>query len=156
MGRAGRIPACLALIAGLSGCGDPGATAGSGALPDPRADAPLAVVVQVPGESTLALARPDGRVSPVAASEPFRQAAEPAWSPDGRRMVFTGVIGRRHGDRFVYSATDLCAHSREGVRLGRLTSGKDARAPAMSPDGRWIAYVRYPTRASGRSPRRSG
>jgi hypothetical protein len=156
MGRAGRIPACLALIAGLSGCGDPGATAGSGALPDPRADAPLAVVVQVPGESTLALARPDGRVSPVAASEPFRQAAEPAWSPDGRRLVFTGVIGRRHGDRFVYSATDLFALSSDGDGLRRLTSGKDARAPAMSPDGRWIAYVRYPTRASGRSPRRSG
>src|SRR4051794_28725785 len=144
IGRAGRIPACLVLIAGLFGCGDPGVTAGSGSLPDPSADAPLAVIVQVPGESTLALAGSDGRVSPVAVIGPFRQAAEPAWSPDGRRLVFTGVIGQRHGDRFVYSATDLFAVSSDGDGLRRLTSGEDARTPAVSPDGRWIAFVRYP------------
>jgi TolB protein len=144
MGRAGRIPACLALIAGLFGCGDPGATAGSESLPDPSADAPLAVIGQVPGESTLALAGLDGRVSSVVANGPFRQAAEPAWSPDGRRLVFTGVIGQRHGDRFVYSATDLFAVSSDGDGLRRLTSGEDARTAAVSPDGSWIAFVRFP------------
>ncbi len=134
----------MAVIAGLAGCGDSPVTSGSATLPVPADEAALAVIAQVPGRTSLGLAGLDGRLSPVALRGPFRQVGEPAWSPDGRRLVFTGVIAQRHGDRFVYSATDLFAVSTDGHDVTRLTSGGNAMSAAVSPDGRWIAFVRHP------------
>jgi TolB protein len=55
----------------------------------------------------------------------------PAWSPDGRRLVFTrGPAGRR----------DLYVMTASGRGLTRLTRRGDADAPAWSPDGRWIVF----------------
>jgi hypothetical protein len=53
---------------------------------------------------------------------------EPAWSPDGTRVVFSGNVGL-----FVVNA--------DGSNLTQLTSGRD-RSPAWSPDGSAIAFSR--------------
>jgi TolB protein len=57
---------------------------------------------------------------------------QPAWSPDGERIVFArGASGRL----FVMSA--------DGAGARRVTDDEaDENEPAWSPDGRWIAYVR--------------
>jgi Tol biopolymer transport system component len=61
-------------------------------------------------------------------------SAEAAWSPDGRRLVYSKVVGAEW-DLFAY---DLRTH-----RERRLTATKgDESAAAWSPDGRWIAFVR--------------
>lgn len=58
---------------------------------------------------------------------------DPAWSPDGERIVFSGEVG---GDR------DLYVVNRDGGGLRRLTSGPEAdREPNWSSRGE-IAFVR--------------
>jgi TolB protein len=68
-------------------------------------------------------------------------AYEPAWSPDGKKIVF------RSGS---VSAEDLYTMNADGSGLTRLTHERDHdQDPAWSPDGKKIAYVRYSN--SGRS-----
>jgi Tol biopolymer transport system component len=61
------------------------------------------------------------------------QNAEPAWSPDGRRIAF---VSRRDGNAEVY------VMSADGSGLRNLTRNpaRDVR-PSWSPDGRRIAFV---------------
>jgi TolB protein len=62
-----------------------------------------------------------------------RQDGAPAWSPDGRRMVFTCVRG--DSDIFMVNA--------DGSGHLRLTDNRVSDAsPAWSPDGQWLAYVK--------------
>ncbi|QXD16087.1 BamA/TamA family outer membrane protein [Rhodocaloribacter litoris] len=57
----------------------------------------------------------------------------PAWSPDGRRLVFSSIDRSGYSDLYVY-------HMDRGA-LQRLTDDPyDDRDPAWSPDGRWIAF----------------
>lgn len=61
---------------------------------------------------------------------------DPAFSPDGRRVVFA-----KHTARTPFSVLFLVR--RDGTGLRRLTTGANAAAhPAFSPDGRWIAFTR--------------
>jgi hypothetical protein len=69
-----------------------------------------------------------------------RQDALPAWSPDGRRIVFTRS-GAGRSDLYVVGA--------DGHGLRRLTAQGDAGAAAWSPNGRWIAF------SAGRRPHRA-
>jgi dipeptidyl aminopeptidase/acylaminoacyl peptidase len=64
----------------------------------------------------------------------IRGASSAAWSPDGRRLVFTYGRARWQGAIAVASA----AHR----RVRPIVPGTNLRAPAWSPDGRRIAYVR--------------
>jgi TolB protein len=60
---------------------------------------------------------------------------QPAWSPDGRMVAFTGVGGTDEREIYVVRA--------DGTRLRRLTRrpGPDSQ-PTWSPDGRRIVFVR--------------
>jgi Tol biopolymer transport system component len=60
----------------------------------------------------------------VAGSRTIRgDLAGPSWSPDGRRLAYTG--------------DDVFVMNRDGTHRRRLAHGSD---PHWSPDGRWIAY----------------
>lgn len=61
------------------------------------------------------------------------EAIQPAWSPDGRQIVFSGLQG---------GLSDLFLVPSEGGDLRRLTEDAFAeRQPAWSPDGRTIVFV---------------
>jgi len=69
---------------------------------------------------------------------------DPAWLSDSKTLLFTS--DRRTGNERMYSVhaiymTDLSGHTT------RLTQGNDSYfAPTPSPDGKWIAYIRTPSR----------
>ncbi|WP_114950752.1 alpha/beta hydrolase family protein [Sphingosinicella terrae] len=93
--------------------------------------------------------RPQGGGTPVARdlvgdspSKPFGGAEEIAWSPDGRILYFTlreggpGEPNSTNLDIFAVPADGSAAPT-------NLTDANDAldNLPAVSPDGRWLAYV---------------
>jgi Tol biopolymer transport system component len=138
----------VALLAVVFAAGCRGGTAppslGTPVAPARGGPQQIAVVSSSVGRRSLLLVGLGGSARPLPLRGPFIRAEEPAWFPDGRRLVFTGDIEDRHGDRFVYTATDLFAASAGGRRVTRLTSGEDARMASVSPDGGWIAFVRTP------------
>lgn len=73
---------------------------------------------------------------------PVRDAQGPSWSPDGGRIAFVGGTRAREG---AYVATDVDLYvARSNGRSARRLTHDAAReaAPAWSPDGRRLAYVR--------------
>ncbi len=90
-----------------------------------------------PDATTIAYER-GGSIWTVAAagSKPrllIRNAAEPAWSQDARRLAFTSTRAR-FGGREVYVA------DADGSHLRRVTRTRaDERSPSWSTDGIWIA-----------------
>jgi hypothetical protein len=58
----------------------------------------------------------------------------PTWSPDGRRLAFTGIARSGFSDLYVYD--------RDADRLTALTNDAyDDRDPAWSPDGSTVAFA---------------
>ncbi len=86
---------------------------------------------------------PDGSgVSRVTTTPNGRQAADPAWSANGQRLVLAsskeGVVDQ-HGN----ASLDIYVVEADGSGLTRLTSEADTeRFPTWSPDGTRIAYTR--------------
>jgi len=104
----------------------------------PRVGHPRIYTVGADGSATRALRLP------VAAAE------APAWSPDGRRLAFIG--GRnRPNEQHVQVGDEIYVARADGSRAKRLTAdaGHES-APAWSPDGKRIVFVRSP-RSSNRS-----
>lgn len=60
------------------------------------------------------------------------------WSPDGEQIVY----GKRTVRDSIYSYNDLFARDLQSGERRRLTHDERAREPAVSPDGRRVAYVR--------------
>jgi len=59
--------------------------------------------------------------------------SDPAWSPDGRYLVFSGQQG---------GVSDLYRYDLEDGTMEQLTQGREAELqPAWSPDGRTIAFA---------------
>jgi Tol biopolymer transport system component len=68
--------------------------------------------------------------------DPIAQDADPAWSPDGTRIVFAKQLVNK-------TSYELFVMSSEGGNLQRLTTNSvDDRQPAWSPDGTRIAFAR--------------
>src|SRR5438034_761076 len=64
---------------------------------------------------------------------PLNGLTTPAWSPDGKQLVFTGYDG---------GLSDLFIVNADGSDLRRLTNDKYADLdPAWSPDGKTIAFT---------------
>jgi Tol biopolymer transport system component len=74
----------------------------------------------------------------------IEDAAEPAWSPDGSRIVFTSIRDR-YGETCFHECSpsgEIYVARADGTDLRRLTrSQADDRSPSWAPDGRSIAFV---------------
>ena len=64
-------------------------------------------------------------------------AAEPAWSPDGKRIVFVGPRQPR------VSKPEIYIMRADGTHIRRLTNNWNAsdRSPDFSPDGKRIVFL---------------
>jgi len=69
----------------------------------------------------------------------------PAWSPDGRRIVYA------EGDVVNDSSKGLFVMNADGSGATRLTTGEDY-LPDWSPDGSRIAFIRYSKAGGGNIP----
>lgn len=100
----------------------------------------FAFVVTAGGRNELVLVRSsDGRTERSIAFDDIGAIANPAWSPDGDRIAFSGSVG---------GITDLFVYHLDGDRLVRLTNDKFADLhPSWSPDGARIVF------SSDRGPR---
>ena len=70
--------------------------------------------------------------------------AEPAWSGDGKRIVFSSMRGDRWDVEFQEALYEVEVDA-EGAEPRRLTQpDESASAPSFSPDGELIAYIYSP------------
>jgi Tol biopolymer transport system component len=64
--------------------------------------------------------------------------ADPAWSNNDAKLVFTGDL-----TAFGTGLGRIYTVAPDGSQLRRLTSTRDSREPRWSPNGRYIAFLRY-------------
>ena len=86
----------------------------------------------VSGHLRIQVVKPDGRGLRTVSAPGGSYDAQPAWSPDGRRIAFVRG-GNTEGEDGVIEVTS--AHGHHARRIGPGT------APVYSPHGRWLAYA---------------
>jgi uncharacterized protein YjdB len=94
------------------------------------------------GNYDIFIADADGREPVRITSEPAMEV-QPVWTPDGNRLVF---VSARGGVRQLYV---MRVDGSEVRQLTALPGG--AEAPALSPDGRVVAFKGYPLDRAGQS-----
>lgn len=124
----------VVLLAAVVCSAVPGAATGAGAGSEP----PLTAIVASGAAATAAVLADGGRR--VELSAPGPRDADPAVSPDGRRLAF---VSARDGDEEVYVSGPGTGDPRRLTRNGV----PDLR-PAWSPDGRWIVWQSGPAGAA--------
>jgi len=74
----------------------------------------------------------------------IEDAAEPAWSPDGSRILFTSTRDR-YGETCFHECSpsgEIYVARADGTDPQRLTTSQaDDRSPTWAPDARHIAFV---------------
>jgi Tol biopolymer transport system component len=68
--------------------------------------------------------------------------ASSAWSPNGQRVYFVGVLGARRGDRLIYHESDAFGVDARGGEPRRITTSRDVETAVPSPDGRTLLVTR--------------
>jgi len=71
-----------------------------------------------------------------------------SWTPDGRSLVYSDVIGGGHGGRSVVQILDL-ETGRARNLVPPAEDGADDYNAVVSPDGRRVAFTRYTASGSG-------
>jgi TolB protein len=126
-----RIVVLLPVLVALAGCGSSGPPPPSTLIFVSSRDSDYAIFGVSANGDEHRLTKQKGDSSTRAGL--FFQA-EPAWSPDGRRIAF---VSRRDGRSHIY------AMRVDGTGTRRLTSSApDDSSPTWSPDGRRIAFSR--------------
>jgi Tol biopolymer transport system component len=136
----------------ISACGSqPAASQPAGTLP-PAATETTAAPTEAPAREAIAfytnrddgdfeiyVMNPDGS-DPINLTNTEGFDAQPAWSPDGTRIVFAS--GRNGDSEFPPANEDIYLMNADGSGLVRLTENQIPDSdPAWSPDGTQIAFV---------------
>jgi Tol biopolymer transport system component len=90
------------------------------------------------GPSRVLAIRPDGTGLRLVAPS----STSPRWSPNGAAIVYTPLRVDAKGS---LEPTGLFVVARRSGQTSQLTTGKDY-AQAWSPNGRWIAFIRFESR----------
>jgi Tol biopolymer transport system component len=110
------------------------ATGGDDVWPSWGVNGLIAFARRVSGSSEIWVVNPDDRATTARITVGDGGGADPAWSPNGRSLAFTRVIG---GIPRVFVAG---ANGHSGLRQLTPTSSCDCILPTWSPDGTQIAY----------------